>query len=128
MAQYHIVRKSYLFAPADNTAGTITAIPVKKGTRVLFASIVPLIKGIGGDTVAVRVASAGGGNANGMYTATDTATWTVGQPVNCNGTDFDREGIMVIADSTVDIVTSGGANSTQMKFRLNVGTVREIAN
>lgn len=123
MAQFPITKKTFLFAPATNAATTVNALPVKKGTRILFGSVNPLILGIGGDTVAIRVAAGGGGNANGLLTATDSATWTVNTPVNLAGSDMDRAGLLVTADSTIDIVTAGAANSTQMKFRLTVGLI-----
>ena len=127
MAEFAIRRREYTYSPASRAANeTPTVIALKKGDRVFFGSIVQKAISSTANTIAIRVNSAGGGNANGILSAYDTSTGSNGTLVNCNGSDLiNSMGFLLTADGGIefDYVAVGGGGTVTPVVRFTLGYI-----
>jgi hypothetical protein len=111
LARAYTIRRSMTCKPAAVGSNQTWQIPVKKGERVLWATMQRTISagGTTDNTFQARVAAGGGGGAAGLLAATDPEG-TVGTIVAGAGADLANSGgLLVTADSTIDILyTAGG--------------------
>jgi hypothetical protein len=129
VARMYTTKRSLICTPAAVGSNQTFSIPVKKGERVIFITMLRRISaGASTDnTVQARVAAGGGGAAAGLLGATDPEG-TVGTLVSGAGADLANSGgFLVTADSTIDILyTAGGSPGAVVpSWLINVGIVRD---